>query len=151
MLTCLMRISDWQDNLIQKQCKTKRRKYPLCTLPFLQEKRETMELSTSVCPFFCLPDQICRPRTSATTGLIHSKLCSMEPSWPVNVQHHSHLPIGPIWHVHGRNKGVPESGRGWNSATIGWIHSKSSWLEPFWSIGVQHHDYFPIRPTWMYP
>ena len=42
---------------------------------------------------------ICGCRNSATTGMIHSKLSSLETSWPVHVQRYSHLPIGGIMGV----------------------------------------------------
>ena len=42
----------------------------------------------------------CRRSNSATTGPIHSKSSSLEPSWPIDVQHHAHLPVGPLYLVH---------------------------------------------------
>ena len=45
-----------------------------------------------VCPFIWT--KLCRCRNSATTGPIHSK--SLETSWPVDVQRHAHLPVGPL-------------------------------------------------------
>ena len=49
---------------------------------------------SSVHPF--VQTKLCSHRNSATTGLIHSKSSSLELSWPVDVQHHANLPVGPL-------------------------------------------------------
>ena len=38
-----------------------------------------------------------------------------------------------------------------NSANTGLIHTKSSSLELFWPLYVQHHGHLPIRATWACP
>ena len=70
-----------------------------CPLPFRKEKRG---LWYCLCSFnrssIRLSDwtKLCRCHNSAITGPIHSKLGSLQPSWPVDVQCHAHLLFQPF-------------------------------------------------------
>ena len=64
-----------------------------CPLPFTKEKGDykIVSVRSSVRPF-ARPKQYGH-HNPATTGPIHSRSSSLEPSWPVDVQRHSHLPM----------------------------------------------------------
>ena len=64
-----------------------------------------MELSPLVHP--SVRTKLCGCQNSATTGLIHSKSSSMEPSYPVDVQRQGHFCLGP-WNLVHRAGDPPE-------------------------------------------